>query len=97
MPMRTGSEPSTARSPPRPRLGLSLWGLAWAVFGLTAFSLAGRTGRAAACGVLLVRVLVDWWTGGLVDPTVVAHRIRRGAHRQPGREVPPYDPDRSRP
>lgn len=82
--MRTGNEPTTARSPLRMRLWLSLWGLAWAVFGLTAFALTGRAGWAAACGVLLVLVLIDL--------TVVVHRLHQGSHYQPDRTVPPYEP-----
>jgi uncharacterized protein DUF6343 len=83
--MRTGNEPTTARSPLRMRLWLSLWGLAWAVFGVTAFAVNGRTGWAAACGVLLALVLVDL--------CVVVHRLRQGPHYQPGRSIPPYEPD----
>lgn len=86
MPMRTGSEPSTARSPLRMRLWLSLWGMIWAAFGLTAFVLTGRAGWAAACGVLLVVTVTDF--------CFVVHRIRQGPHYQPGRDVPPYEPDR---
>ncbi|MFF1923367.1 DUF6343 family protein [Streptomyces sp. NPDC058221] len=82
--MRTGSEPTTARSPLRLRLWLSVWGLAWAVFGLTAFILVGRPGWAVACGVLLVLVLADL--------AVVVHRIRQGSRHQPDRTVPPYEP-----
>ena len=48
IPMRTGSEPRTARSALRMRLWLSVWGLAWATFGTAAFALVGRTGWAAA-------------------------------------------------
>ncbi len=55
--MRTGSEPVTARSPLRMRLWLSLWGTAWALFGLVAFSMnraaglgGGLRGGAAARG-----------------------------------------------
>lgn len=81
--MRTGSEPMTARSPLRLRLWLSLWGLAWTVFGLTAFTLAGRPGWAAACGVLIVLVLVDL--------AVIVHHIHQGPAYQPGRAVPPYE------
>lgn len=83
--MRTGNEPTTARSPLRMRLWLSLWGLAWAVFGLTAFTLTGRPGWATACGVLLVLVLIDL--------TVIVHHLRQGSRYQPGRTVPPYEPD----
>ena len=86
MPMRTGSEPSTARSPLRMRLWLSLWGMIWAVFGLTAFVLTGHAGWAAACGVLLVVTVTDF--------CFVVRHIRQGSHYQPGRDVPPYEPDR---
>ncbi|GAA2960797.1 DUF6343 family protein [Streptomyces enissocaesilis] len=82
--MRTGSEPRTARSPLRLRLWLSLWGLLWAVGGTVALAAAGRTGWAVACGCLAVVVTAD-----LV--TVVRH-LRQGAHYQPGRDIPPYDP-----
>lgn len=83
--MRTGSEPMTARSPLRMRLWLSLWGLAWTLFGVVAFSVAARPGWAAACGVLLAVTATDL--------VVVVHRMRQGAHYQPGRDVPPYEPD----
>ncbi|WP_335939451.1 DUF6343 family protein [Streptomyces sp. PTD5-9] len=83
--MRTGNEPTTARSALRLRLALSLWGLAWAVFGLTAFTLVGRPGWAAACGLLLLLVLVDIG--------VIVHHIHQGPHYQPGRDIPPYEPD----
>ncbi|WP_326669471.1 DUF6343 family protein [Streptomyces sp. NBC_01257] len=82
--MRTGNEPTTARSPLRMRLWLSLWGLAWAVFGLTAFTVTGRPGWAAACGVLLVLVLVDL--------AVIVHHLRRGPRGRPDRTIPPYAP-----
>ncbi|THA65703.1 hypothetical protein E6P78_18030 [Streptomyces sp. A0958] len=80
--MRTGNEPTTARSPLRMRLWLSLWGLAWAVFGVTAFAVNGRTGWAAVCGVLLALVLADL--------CVVVYRLRHGT--QPGRSEPPDEP-----
>ncbi|MER5554387.1 DUF6343 family protein [Streptomyces sp. NPDC002793] len=86
--MRTGSEPSTARSPLRMRLWLSLWGMLWALFGLVAFVTAGRVGWATACGVLLVVTVTDL--------CVVVHRLRQGPHYQPGRDVPPYEPVRRR-
>ncbi|MFE9727218.1 DUF6343 family protein [Streptomyces sp. NPDC005794] len=84
--MRTGNEPSTARSPLRMRLWLSLWGMVWALFGLVAFVATGRAGWAAACGVLLVITVTDL--------CVVVHRLRQGPHYQPGRDIPPYEPDR---
>lgn len=83
--MRTGSEPSTARSPLRMRLWLSLWAMAWAVFGLAAFVATGRAGWATACGVLLLVVVVDL--------CVVVRHLRQGPHYQPGPDVPPYEPD----
>ncbi|CAM5370008.1 hypothetical protein STANM309S_02907 [Streptomyces tanashiensis] len=60
-------------------------GAARAVFGTTVFSLVGRPGWAAACGVLFLVVVVDL--------TVVLHHIHRGPHWQPGRSIPPYEPD----
>lgn len=66
------------------RFWLSLWGLLWAAGGTAAFSLAGRPGWAAACGVLLLIVVVDL--------IVVVRHIRQGPHYQPGRDVPPYEP-----
>jgi hypothetical protein len=82
--MRTGSEPTQARSPLRLRAVLAGWGLAWAVFGAVVFGLLGRTGWEAACAALAALAAVDL--------VVVAHHIRQGPHWQPGRDVPPYRP-----
>ncbi|MFG3488119.1 MULTISPECIES: DUF6343 family protein [unclassified Streptomyces] len=87
--MRSGNEPATARSPLRMRFWLGLWGLLWAAFGATAFALLGRPGWAAACGVLFLVVLVDL--------AMVVRHIRQGPHWQPGRDVPPYEPDHDGP
>lgn len=83
--MRTGSEPMTARSPLRMRFWLSLWGLIWAAAGTVAFVLAGRPGWAAACAVL--------WLIVTVDMAMVLRHLHQGPHYQPGRDVPPYEPD----
>ncbi|GGN69035.1 hypothetical protein GCM10011579_042940 [Streptomyces albiflavescens] len=85
--MRTGSEPTTARSALRLRFWLSLWGLIWAIFGTAAFALAGRPGWAVACGVL--------WLIVTVDMTMILRHIHQGPHYQPGRDVPPYSPPES--
>ncbi|MFF2526240.1 DUF6343 family protein [Streptomyces liangshanensis] len=69
--MRTGSEPTTARSALRMRFWLSVWGVVWAVFGTVAFAVAGRFGWSLACGLLLLAVLTDL--------VVVVWRIRRRA------------------
>ncbi|WP_327346499.1 DUF6343 family protein [Streptomyces europaeiscabiei] len=82
--MRTGSEPTTARSPLRMRLWLSVWGLIWAIAGTVAFALVGRPGWAIACGVL--------WLITTVDLAVILRHIRQGPHYQPGRDIPPYQP-----
>lgn len=84
--MRTGSEPSTARSPLRMRLWLSVWGMIWALFGVVAFVATGRAGWATACAVLLAVTVVDL--------CVVIRHLRQGPHYQPGRDVPPYEPER---
>ncbi|MEV6941524.1 DUF6343 family protein [Streptomyces sp. NPDC051172] len=89
IPMRTGSEPTTARSALRARFWLSLWGLVWAIFGTAAFALVGRPGWAAACGVL--------WLVVTVDMTVILKHMHEGPHYQPGRDIPPYRPPESRP
>ncbi|MGW7257845.1 DUF6343 family protein [Streptomyces sp. NPDC054834] len=87
--MRTGSEPATARSALRARLWLSVWGLAWTIFGMAAFTLTGRPWWAAACGVL--------WLVAAVDMTLIVRHIRQGPHYQPGRDVPPYRPAEDHP
>ncbi|MCX5390045.1 DUF6343 family protein [Streptomyces sp. NBC_00094] len=83
--MRSGNEPATARSALHLRFWLSVWGLVWAAFGTTVFSLAGRPGWAAACGVLFLVVVVDLG--------VVVRHLHQGPHWQPGRDIPPYEPD----
>ncbi|MFH8592024.1 DUF6343 family protein [Streptomyces rimosus] len=82
--MRTGSEPLQARSPLKMRRGLALWGMVWAAAGTVAFSVAGRPGWAAACAVVAVLAAVDL--------TIVVRHIHQGAHYQPGKDVPPYEP-----
>ncbi|MEU0672509.1 DUF6343 family protein [Streptomyces sp. NPDC006172] len=86
--MRTGSEPTTARSALRMRLWLTVWGLLWAAFGTVAFALVGRPGWAAACGVL--------WLVVAVDLTMIVRHLRQGPHYQPGRDIPPYPPPEHR-
>ncbi|CAM5696319.1 hypothetical protein SALBM311S_01048 [Streptomyces alboniger] len=82
--MRTGSEPTTARSALRARFWLSLRGVVWALFGTTAFALTGRPGWAIACGVL--------WLVITVDLALIVRHMRQGPHYQPGPDIPPYRP-----
>ncbi|MFF5721079.1 DUF6343 family protein [Streptomyces buecherae] len=84
--LRTGDEPLHARSPLRLRLGLALWGLAWAVAGTVAFANVGRPGWATACAVIAAVAFFD--------VGCVLRRLRQGPHYQPGRDVPPYEPVR---
>jgi len=87
--MRTGSEPVQARSPLRLRLALAVFGLVWAVGGAVGFAVAHHPGWAAVFAVLALLAAAD--------AAVVVHRMRQGAHYQPGRDVPPYRPaDRDR-
>ncbi|MGW5635907.1 DUF6343 family protein [Streptomyces sp. NPDC003832] len=86
--MRTGSEPTTARSALRTRFWLSVWGLVWAVFGTVAFARADRVGWAVACGVLTLVVAVDL--------SFIVRHIRQGPHYQPGPDIPPYLPPEDR-
>jgi hypothetical protein len=87
--MRTGSEPTTARSALRMRFWLSVWGVVWTVAGTVAFAIAGHPGWALVCGLL--------WLLVTVDLVVVLRHIRQGPHYQPGPDVPPYQPPKSRP
>lgn len=82
--MRTGSEPVTARSPLRMRFWLGVWGLIWTAGGTVAFAVTERLGWAVVCGILFLVVTVDLF--------LVVRHIRQGAHFQPGRDVPPYEP-----
>ncbi|MFD5412712.1 DUF6343 family protein [Streptomyces nojiriensis] len=86
--MRSGNEPVTARSPLRLRFWLGVWGLVWAAAGTALFSLVGRPGWAAACGALTVVVAVDLF--------MIVRHIHQGPHYQPGPDIPPYEPPRSR-
>src|SRR5262245_17809233 len=83
--MRTGNEPLHARSPLRMRCGLALWGLLWAVAGAVAFANAGGREWAAACAVLAMVAATDL--------VMVIRHIHQGPHYQPGRNIPPYEPD----
>jgi hypothetical protein len=88
MAMRTGSEPTTARSALRLRLWLSIWGLVWAIAGTAIFALLGRIGWAIAFGVL--------WLVITVDLAMIMRHIRQGPHWQPGPDIPPYLPPEHR-
>ncbi|UQA96078.1 DUF6343 family protein [Streptomyces halobius] len=86
--MRTGDEPLHARSPLRMRCGLALFGLFWAILGTAAFVMAGRPEWAAACAALAAVAVADL--------AMVIRHMHQGAHYQPGREIPPYEPDLGR-
>ncbi|MEV0369580.1 DUF6343 family protein [Streptomyces sp. NPDC050636] len=86
--MRTGNEPLQARSPLRMRCGLALFGLLWAIAGTVAFVMAGRPEWAAACAALAAVAVTDL--------AMVIRHMRQGPHYQPGRDIPPYEPDRGR-
>ncbi|WP_329184498.1 DUF6343 family protein [Actinacidiphila glaucinigra] len=89
MPMgRTGNEPLRARSALRTRLALAAFGLAWAIAGTVLFAELGRTGWAVFFGLLALAAAIDL--------VVIVRHIRQGAHWQPGRDVPPYEPLRKR-
>ncbi|MEU3460521.1 DUF6343 family protein [Streptomyces sp. NPDC006733] len=82
--MRTGSEPLTARSALRLRLGLAAFGLLWAVGGAVGFAVAGHPVWALALAAVAAVAVVDL--------LVVVRHLRQGAHYQPGRTIPPYRP-----
>jgi len=80
--MRTGSEPVTARSPLRLRLGLAGLGLGCSVLAVPA--LAGRVALPVVGAFAAVAVIAA------VDVVVIVRRIRQGAHFQPSPAIPPY-------
>ena len=83
--VRTGDEPTHARSPLRMRLVLALLGLANGLLGVGIFGFWLRS-----LPFLVFFALVALLSLGNI--LVVAVRIRQGAHYQPGRDVPPYQP-----
>ena len=83
--VRTGDEPSHARSPLRMRLVLACLGLLNGLLGIGIFGFWLRTLPFLAFFALVALL-------SLVNIVVVSFRIRQGAHYQPGRDVPPYHP-----
>ena len=82
--MRSGDEPGHARSALRLRLGLAWFGL------VTALVAAGVVHAVAPPAVVVLFLVVALVAA--IDLVVVSRHIRRGAHFQPGPEVPPYRP-----
>ncbi len=82
--VRSGDEPSHARSPLRLRLILASMGLANGIAGVIVFFLLGST---PLMGLFAAIALI-----GAVNLTVVLYRIRQGPHYQPGPSIPPYRP-----
>ena len=82
--IRSGDEPTHARSALRMRLWLTIFGLVNGIAGVIVFDLLGSTPFMVAFAVF-----------GLISAVnllVVARHIRQGAHYQPGRSIPPYRP-----
>ncbi|WP_308050670.1 DUF6343 family protein, partial [Streptomyces purpurogeneiscleroticus] len=86
--MRTGNEPLEARSMLKTRRALALWGLIWAAVGVAVFVVVDRPGWAAGCAVVAALAATDL--------AIVCRHIRQGPHYQPGKNVPPYEPDGGR-
>jgi hypothetical protein len=82
--MRSGDEPGHARSALGLRLALAGFGL---VMALVSAAVVQSVAPTAVVVLFLVVALI-----ALVDLVVVSRQIRRGAHFQPGPEVPPYRP-----
>ncbi|HKA67755.1 MAG TPA: DUF6343 family protein [Actinomycetes bacterium] len=82
--MRTGDEPSHARSPLRLRLSLAVFGLGCAIIGCAIFAALDATGWLIASIALGLVAIADM--------VIVLSHIHAGAHYQPGRGIPPYQP-----
>ncbi len=85
--MRTGNEPTTARSPLRLRLVLAVFGALASAAAAIGFGVRGQVGFVA---VFAVTAAV-----ACVNAAVVIVRIRQGPRFQPGPDIPPYEPVRS--
>ena len=88
MKVRSGDEPSHARSPLRARLGLAVFGLVTAVVAALLVRPVAPDWIALAFGVIAVVAAVDI--------VVVVRHLRQGPHYQPGRSIPPYHPVEAR-
>ena len=82
--IRSGDEPTHARSALRPRLWLAGFGFVDAVAGVIVFSLLGSR------YFVILSIMIGLVSG--VNFAVVARHIRQGPHYQPGRSIPPYRP-----
>jgi hypothetical protein len=83
--VRTGDEPTHARSPLRMRLTLAVLGLLNGLAGIGIFGFWLRSLPFLVFFALIAAI-------SLGNIAVVSARIRQGAHYQPGRDVPPYHP-----
>jgi hypothetical protein len=82
--IRSGDEPTHARSALRMRRWLALFGLVNGITGVIVFEFLGSVPFVVVSGALC---LVS-----AVNLTVVMRHIRQGPHYQPGRTIPPYRP-----
>ena len=90
--MRSGDEPGHARSPLRLRLGLAGFGLIAALIAAFVVRHVAPVGIDVAFLAVAVVAVLDYNNDGKTDLVVVAGHLRRGAHFQPGPQVPPYRP-----
>ena len=82
--IRSGDEPTHARSALRMRMWLALFGLVNGISGVIVFELLDSPPFLIVSGALC---LVS-----AVNLAVVMRHIRQGPHYQPGRTIPPYRP-----
>ena len=82
--VRTGDEPSHARSPLGLRLALTITGtVLWAVAAAVMLASGMPVPGEVFAGIAVLSAL---------NAAFVVHRIRQGPHWQPGRSTPPYRP-----
>lgn len=82
--VRSGDEPTHARSALRPRLWLAGFGFVDAVAGVIVFGVLGSV------PFLIVSAALGVVSG--INLLIVRRHIRQGPHYQPGRTIPPYRP-----
>jgi hypothetical protein len=82
--VRTGNEPSNARSPLRARIGLAIFGIVT--------SLAGAVLVAFVAPLWVVVLFLAFAVVAGIDLAVVLAHRRQGPHYQPGPAIPAYSP-----
>ncbi|WP_347404612.1 DUF6343 family protein [Streptomyces sp. A10(2020)] len=81
---RTGTEPTTARSPLRMRRALGVFGVVWTLAGVVAFALVDEPRWAALCAVLWLVAVSTSWSSPSASATTPSRRSSSRRAARPG-------------